>query len=99
MDLVTLQKNAILVPTPGQTEQEYLAAYLMEKKIFFTCKQENFSLKKSMESGTIQGPLLVSQHGGWCAVKKLDNKNKYKDCIVHLTKSNLLWRDKPYTNS
>lgn len=53
MDLVTLQKNAILVPTPGQTEQEYLAAYLMEKKIFFTCKQENFSLEKSMESAGV----------------------------------------------
>lgn len=25
MDLIVLQKKALLVPTPGQTEQEYLA--------------------------------------------------------------------------
>lgn len=49
MDLVTLQRNAILVPTPGQTEQEYLAAYLMEKKMYFTCPQENFSLEQALE--------------------------------------------------
>lgn len=49
MDLVTLQQKAILVPTPGQTEQKYLAAYLMEKKIFFTCPQENFSLQRSLD--------------------------------------------------
>ena len=32
MDLAKIQRNAILVPTPGQTEQEYLARYLHEKK-------------------------------------------------------------------
>ena len=45
MDLITLQQRAILIPTPGQTEQEYLAEYLMQKKIFFTTPQNNFSLK------------------------------------------------------
>ncbi|MEP7164328.1 MAG: glycosyltransferase family protein [Ferruginibacter sp.] len=50
MDLVTLQQNAILVPTPGQTEQEYLAAYLTGKKMFFTCAQENFSLEQALEA-------------------------------------------------
>jgi Glycosyltransferase family 28 C-terminal domain len=30
MDLGTLQKNALCVPTPAQTEQEYLASYLSE---------------------------------------------------------------------
>ena len=50
MDLVTLQRNAILVPTPGQTEQEYLAGYLLEKKFFFTCSQENFSLEQALET-------------------------------------------------
>jgi UDP-N-acetylglucosamine transferase subunit ALG13 len=52
MDLVTLQQKAILVPTPGQTEQEYLATYLMEKKIFYTCQQENFSIVKAIESSS-----------------------------------------------
>ena len=44
MDLVKLQRSAILVPTPGQTEQEYLGAYLMEKKLFYGVKQNEFSL-------------------------------------------------------
>lgn len=50
MDLVTVQQKAILVPTPGQTEQEYLATYLMEKKIFISFPQENFSIQKSLEA-------------------------------------------------
>ncbi|NCA79262.1 MAG: glycosyl transferase, partial [Sphingobacteriia bacterium] len=31
MDLMTLGKKAVLIPTPGQTEQEYLAENLKEK--------------------------------------------------------------------
>ncbi len=44
MDLVTLQKKAILVPTPGQTEQEYLADYLKDKSLFVFRKQNDFDL-------------------------------------------------------
>jgi uncharacterized protein (TIGR00661 family) len=32
MELVTLQKKMVLIPTPGQTEQEYLAKRFAEKK-------------------------------------------------------------------
>jgi uncharacterized protein (TIGR00661 family) len=49
MDLIKLKKNAVLVPTPGQTEQEYLAKYLMEKKYFYTIDQADFSLKDILE--------------------------------------------------
>ena len=35
MDLVALGKKAIFIPTPGQTEQEYLAEYFMNKKYFY----------------------------------------------------------------
>ncbi|MFT3909775.1 MAG: glycosyltransferase [Ferruginibacter sp.] len=49
MDLVALNQKAILVPTPGQTEQEYLARYLKEKKLFFTVEQENFSLVQEIK--------------------------------------------------
>ncbi len=49
MDLVKLGKNAILVPTPGQTEQEYLAHYLHEKKYFYYVEQEDFSLEKAVK--------------------------------------------------
>lgn len=46
MDLVKLQKSAILIPTPGQTEQEYLAHYLSEKGLFTTLKQKDFSIEQ-----------------------------------------------------
>ncbi len=44
MDLVTLKRNAILVPTPGQTEQEYLAHYMHENNWMFSAPQKNFNL-------------------------------------------------------
>jgi len=44
MDLVSIQKKAILVPTPGQTEQEYLADYLLKQGLFLCVKQASFSL-------------------------------------------------------
>lgn len=48
MDLVKLQKNAILIPTPGQTEQEYLADYLKDKELFVFRKQNNIDLKNAL---------------------------------------------------
>jgi uncharacterized protein (TIGR00661 family) len=44
MDLAQLQKKAILIPTPGQTEQEYLAKRLMEQGICFSMSQHDFDL-------------------------------------------------------
>ncbi|MEI6456186.1 MAG: glycosyltransferase [bacterium] len=49
MDMITLGKPAIFIPTPGQTEQEYLARYLMEKKIFFSMPQKSFDLIYAIE--------------------------------------------------
>ncbi len=46
MDLARVRAKAVLVPTPGQAEQEYLASYLAEKGYFMTVKQNNFSLSK-----------------------------------------------------
>jgi hypothetical protein len=39
MDLFKLGKRALLVPTPGQTEQVYLAEYHVRKHGFKTCRQ------------------------------------------------------------
>jgi UDP-N-acetylglucosamine transferase subunit ALG13 len=39
MDLVSLKKSALLVPTPGQTEQEYLAGLLSSRHWFSSCRQ------------------------------------------------------------
>jgi hypothetical protein len=49
MDIVKLGGKSIMVPTPGQTEQEYLAAYLLENKVACCIRQENFSLCRAME--------------------------------------------------
>lgn len=49
MDLVKLGKRAILVPTPGQTEQEYLAKYLMSKNLFYCIDQKGFDLKRVLQ--------------------------------------------------
>ncbi len=63
MDLVTLGKKAILIPTPGQTEQEYLAKYLMDKKVFFSIPQENFDLLYAIEmTRNFPGMVLRNDH-------------------------------------
>jgi uncharacterized protein (TIGR00661 family) len=49
MDIAALQKKSILIPTPGQTEQEYLAEYLMKKQLAFCVKQKDLSLLKNIE--------------------------------------------------
>lgn len=48
MDLMTLKKKAILIPTDGQTEQEYLAKYLSEKKLCVTQKLNDFNIYKAI---------------------------------------------------
>ena len=49
MDLLKLQKKGILVPTPGQAEQEYLADHLREQGLAYTVKQKDFSLSKALQ--------------------------------------------------
>ncbi|MEJ7738806.1 MAG: glycosyltransferase [Chitinophagaceae bacterium] len=49
MDLVALNKKIIFVPTPGQSEQEYLARYLHRKGLCICFPQAGFSLKKVLE--------------------------------------------------
>jgi predicted glycosyltransferase len=48
MDLAALGKRAIIIPTPGQTEQEYLAQMLADRGLFATARQENFSLPTAL---------------------------------------------------
>jgi uncharacterized protein (TIGR00661 family) len=58
MDLARMKKKAILVPTPGQTEQVYLAKYLMEKKLAWTVKQSEFSLAAAIHEAGKHGYTL-----------------------------------------
>lgn len=49
MDMARLQQMAILVPTPGQAEQEYLATYLNDIGLFYTCTQQQFNLPQALD--------------------------------------------------
>jgi uncharacterized protein (TIGR00661 family) len=49
MDIAALQQKAIFVPTPGQTEQEYLASYLSEKKYCLAESQDGFDLQDALD--------------------------------------------------
>lgn len=49
MDLQVLQRPALLVPTPGQTEQEYLARTLSQSSpVFLYDDQQHFNLEKEL---------------------------------------------------
>jgi predicted glycosyltransferase len=58
MDLVSLKRTAVLIPTPGQTEQEYLAGYLAERNWFKTIDQEQISLSDLFDVATQVRPEL-----------------------------------------
>ena len=49
MDLITLNKKAFFIPTPGQTEQEYLANRFLKKKIFYMQKQSEYNLDRGLK--------------------------------------------------
>ena len=44
MDLIKLKQKAVLVTTPGQTEQESLAWHVMKQDLFYATTQEIFNL-------------------------------------------------------
>lgn len=50
MDLMRLRKKSILIPTPGQTEQEYLAHYLMTRSFALCLPQAKFSLLHALDA-------------------------------------------------
>lgn len=49
MDWVKIRRHAVLIPTPGQTEQEYLGKYLTQKKWFLSVTQDEFELTDTLE--------------------------------------------------
>jgi hypothetical protein len=49
MDLAELGLSAILVPTPGQPEQEYLAGSLSRQGFFHSMDQQNFNLQTAIQ--------------------------------------------------
>jgi hypothetical protein len=64
MDLILLNKKAILIPTPGQTEQEFLAKSLSKQQIFYSEPQQGFSLKEALSTATSFPFKPLQVHGG-----------------------------------
>lgn len=58
MDLAKLNKPAFYIPTPGQTEQEYLATYLKEKNYASTATQNKFSIAMLTQTKNVENPIL-----------------------------------------
>lgn len=50
MDMKALEKKAIFIPTPGQTEQEYLAARLKHAGVAYSVSQEDFNLNAALDA-------------------------------------------------
>jgi uncharacterized protein (TIGR00661 family) len=53
MDLLKLKKKAVLIPTPGQTEQEYLARYLQEQGLFPYSEQKRLNIKEALQNASL----------------------------------------------
>ncbi|MEO8150066.1 MAG: glycosyltransferase [Bacteroidia bacterium] len=77
MDLAVCGKKAVLVPTPGQTEQEYLAEQFQEKNIFYSCKQPDFDLNDVIKKSETFDGLKLKNNGSMLSERiKVILKNK-----------------------
>jgi len=62
MELISLNCTALLVPTPGQTEQEYLASYLSSKGWFDTVSQSKLTDRVTVSGNKIvQNDEIIGQ--------------------------------------
>lgn len=65
MDFAKLQKKALLIPTPGQYEQEYLAKRLFKQGRLFFVKQENFDISDVDEAQNFIGLPEINEEVNW----------------------------------
>lgn len=78
MDLVKLNKKAILIPTPGQSEQVYLGKFLMEKGFFYNIPQEKFNLPEALNAAAAF-PFKPFDHQ--------EDMEQYKDVVKRFVQS------------
>lgn len=52
MDILKIQKQWIVIPTPGQAEQEYLAGYLHENRWAYAVSQTAFNLADALKAAS-----------------------------------------------
>ncbi len=64
MDLAELEKKALLIPTPGMSEQQYLARFHKEQGNFYAVKEEKINLKTDVE--------IAKQYKGFAPIHKTD---------------------------
>ena len=74
MDLAAMKLKALLIPTPGQTEQEYLANYFCHKKYFFTVKQSDLNLSNNYTEAL--------RFPGFCNEKEIHSR--FEEAILSL---------------
>lgn len=65
MDLKAMRANALLIPTPGQTEQSYLAKRLQEQGKFLFVPQDKIKLKEQIHLA-FEKPGFASYEGDTC---------------------------------
>lgn len=73
MDLNALKATAILIPTPGQAEQEYLGKFLMQNGFAPCFLQKNFEITEAIAAASTfnyRGFLLPGSDALSCAVSK-----------------------------
>ena len=76
MELAELAKKALMIPTPGQTEQEYLGRYYAERGYYHCVSQYELNLAKDIEKAR-------ALSGARCASRTQDNVEKlYKDLFA-----------------
>lgn len=64
MDLSALGLQAAFVPTPGQTEQEYLAELHTRNKHFYSMEQKHFNIEKMLQESKGYAGINISTTSG-----------------------------------
>jgi hypothetical protein len=60
MELVSIGKTALIIPTPGQIEQEYLAGFMAEKGWFVTASQQSLKELPALPVNDSKWPLSIT---------------------------------------
>lgn len=70
MDISCFGKKAIIIPTPGQTEQEYLARYLQQEHVYLSIPQQGFDLYRAMQQAETFSFRRLDIAGGYSLYKE-----------------------------
>ena len=85
MELISLGCTALIIPTPGQTEQEYLAGYLEEKGWFSTLTQKKIATAEVDLAEAIFNSKVMMEQSGELLEKALRAMSEYREQQSHKT--------------